>query len=238
MPRKRIVISAEERNLICARDRAGKEGSGAQLERHLEQEMIQILQSQGYEYIKIRNESELKINLRRQLERLNRNSPRRENFSFSDSEWRWFYQEYLEGAMENEGFINRTKKIQGHEFKKLLRRDNGTTLNINFIDKIDPSRNHLQVINQYSDTDQRVRYDVTILVNGLPLVHIELKKRGGSLRDAFTQIDRYTKCGFSKLFEFIQIFVISDGTETKYYSNSIRNNIGSNSFLMTSFWAS
>lgn len=143
----------------------------------------------------------------------------------------------MESVADNAGIVNRTKKIQGHEFKKLLKRDNGSSVNIDFIDKYHLERNRLQVINQYGDQEKGVRYDVTILVNGFPMIHIELKKRGVALSEAFHQIERYKSVGFSKLFEFVQIFVISNGNETKYYSNTARASEDNKSFLSTSFWA-
>ena len=183
-------------------------------------------------------------NLRAQIERLN-------GYTFTDNEWTSFFTEHIANA--NEGIVEKTRTIQEDNVKN-LKRDDGTTKNITLIDKKNIHNNSLQVINQYEvDTGKRQnRYDVTVLVNGLPLVHIELKRRGVPIREAFNQIDRYQRDSFwagSGLFEYVQIFVISNGTNTKYYSNTTRFNAvkeagrahkkikTSNSFEFTSFWA-
>lgn len=217
-----------------------------QSEAELEQEFIRQLTSQGYEYLPIHNEAALITNLRKQLEILN-------DFAFTDSEWERFFAECI--ANPNEGIVEKTRKIQDDHIQ-ILKRDDGTTKNIYLLDKKSIHNNRLQVINQYEEPGGKheSRYDVTILVNGLPLVHVELKRRGVAIREAFNQINRYQRDSFwasSGLFEYVQIFVISNGTHTKYYSNTTRSahikeqsaserrrsKKTSNSFEFTSYWA-
>jgi type I restriction enzyme R subunit len=217
-----------------------------QSEAELEREFIRQLTSQGYEYISVHNEASLIENLRKQLELLN-------DFTFTDSEWDRFFTECI--ANTNEGIVEKTRKIQDDHIQ-ILKREDGTTKNIYLLDKKNIHNNRLQVINQYEEAGGKheTRYDVTILVNGLPLVHVELKRRGVAIREAFNQIKRYQRVSFwaaSGLFEYVQIFVISNGTHTKYYSNTTRNahikeqnsserrrsKKTSNSFEFTSFWA-
>ena len=190
-----------------------------QSEAALEREMINQLQKQGYEYVAIKHEHQLIDNLRRQLERLN-------NYTFTDAEWERFFKEEI--AKEGDGIAEKAETIQKDHIKT-LELDNGQLRNIKLIDKDDIHHNSTQVINQYevADGTRPNRYDVTILVNGLPLVHIELKRRGVALKEAFNQINRYGRESFwagSALFEYVQIFVISNGTKTKYYSNTTRAN--------------
>jgi len=217
-----------------------------QSEAELERDFIRQLTSQGYEYISVHNEAALIENLRKQLELLN-------DFTFTDSEWDKFFTECI--ANTNEGIVEKTRKIQDDHIQ-ILKREDGTTKNIYLLDKKNIHNNRLQVINQYVEAGGKheTRYDVTILVNGLPLVHVELKRRGVAIREAFNQIKRYQRDSFwaaSGLFEYVQIFVISNGTHTKYYSNTTRNahikeqssserrrsKKTSNSFEFTSFWA-
>ncbi|AQS58790.1 type I restriction endonuclease subunit R [Desulforamulus ferrireducens] len=217
-----------------------------QSEAELEREFIRQLTSQGYEYISVHNEAALIANLRKQLELLN-------DFTFTDSEWDRFFTECI--ANTNEGIVEKTRKIQDDHIQ-ILKREDGTTKNIYLLDKKNIHNNRLQIINQYEETggNHETRYDVTILVNGLPLVHVELKRRGVAIREAFNQIKRYQRDSFwaaSGLFEYVQVFVISNGTHTKYYSNTTRNahikeqnsserrrsKKTSNSFEFTSFWA-
>ena len=188
-----------------------------QSEADLERDLIEQLQRQGYEYAHIKHEDELIENLRRQIEKLN-------NYTFTDGEWERFFK--TEIANEGKGITEKAQTIQ-QDSVKTLTLDNGMTKNIYLIDKDDIHHNSTQVINQYEvDNGKRAnRYDVTILVNGLPLVHIELKRRGVSIKEAFNQINRYGRESFwagNALFEYVQIFVISNGTETKYYSNTTR----------------
>lgn len=217
-----------------------------QSEADLEKAFIKQLCSQGYEYADIHDEKGLVANLRRQLELLN-------NYSFSDKEWKQFFTQYLANA--NEGIEEKTRRIQEDSVLNLTR-DDGTTKNITLLDKKNIHSNRVQVINQYEETQgaHDTRYDVTVLVNGFPMVHVELKRRGVAIREAFNQIKRYQRDSFwasSGLYEYVQIFVISNGTHTKYYSNTtrdahIREQSGSgrrtskktsNSFEFTSYWA-
>ena len=217
-----------------------------QSEAEMEADFIRQLERQAYERVNITCEADLKANLRRQIERLN-------GIRFTDNEWRSFFAEHL--GNPNHGIVEKTRTIQ-EDNRKTIVRDDGSTANITIIDKANIHNNHLQVINQYVPEGGAYenRYDVTILVNGLPLVHVELKRRGVSIKDAFNQIDRYQRDSFwagCGLYEFVQIFIISNGTITKYYSNTTRDaqcrvatcvdrkqrRQTSNSFEFTSFWA-
>ncbi|EMO1678338.1 type I restriction endonuclease subunit R [Campylobacter upsaliensis] len=220
-----------------------RQNSSYQSEAQLEKELIATLQAQGYEYAKITDEKSLESNLRTKLEELN-------STALSDTEWRRFFAQVLSRA--NASIVEKSVLIQ-EDYIQPLERDNGSIINFKLIDKADIHKNSLQVINQYEATTptRSHRYDVTILVNGLPLVHIELKRRGVSLKEAFNQINRYGRESFfsgSGLFEFVQIFVISNGTQSKYYSNTTRdfhiktqNGIKttktSNSFEFTSYFS-
>ena len=219
-----------------------------QSEAEMEQDFIRQLEKQGYDYLPFKTERELIDNLRRQLERLN-------DYKFTDAEWQSFFADKI--ANRNYGIVEKTAIIQ-EDYIQLLTRDDGTVKNIYLIDKDNIHNNSLQVINQYTPEGgvRENRYDVTILVNGLPLVHVELKRRGVDIKEAFNQINRYNRESFwagSGLFEYVQLFVISNGTQTKYYSNTTRaSHIAeaskrshkqgkqqtSNSFEFTSFWAS
>lgn len=195
-----------------------RQNSSYQSEAQLEKELIATLQAQGYEYAKITDEKSLESNLRTKLEELN-------STTLSDTEWRRFFSQVLSRA--NASIVEKSVLIQ-EDYIQPLERDNGSIINFKLIDKADIHKNSLQVINQYEATTptRSHRYDVTILVNGLPLVHIELKRRGVSLKEAFNQINRYGRESFfsgSGLFEFVQIFVISNGTQSKYYSNTTRD---------------
>ncbi|MGM9882060.1 MAG: type I restriction endonuclease subunit R [Bacilli bacterium] len=210
-----------------------------QSEDALEKELIKTLQEQGYEYLNINNENDLILNLRKQLEKLN-------NYHFSDREWDSFFTNII--ANKNDYIIEKTRLIQ-EDYIQSITLEDGSLRNIYLIDKNNIHNNSVQVINQYVNSDGNYdnRYDVTILVNGLPLVHIELKRRGIDLREAFNQIERYQRDSFwagSGLYNFVQIFMISNGTLTKYYSNTTRefhinnqNKKKSNSFEFTSYWA-
>ena len=216
-----------------------------QSEADLEREFIKNLQNQGYEYLIIHNEKELIANLKDKLEKLN-------NIIFSENEWERFFKEKI--ANKNESIVEKTRTIQ-EDYIKSFTRDNGTLVNISLIDKKNIHNNFLQVINQYEEENgtHNTRYDVSVLVNGLPLIHIELKRRGVAIREAFNQINRYQRDSFwagSGLFEYVQIFIISNGTNTKYYSNTTRARHikemsfnrrkvkkSSNSFEFTSYWA-
>lgn len=204
--------------------------AGYQTEGSLEREFIRDLQAQGYEYLQgLNNHDELIKNLRVQLQRLN-------NVIFSDAEWQRFLEEYLDKPSDN--LIEKTRKIHDDYIYDFVF-DNGRIQNIYLLDKKNLANNTVQVINQFEQTGSYDnRYDVTILVNGLPLVHIELKKRGVAIREAFNQIHRYSKESFNKdnsLFKYIQIFVISNGTDTRYFANTTKRNKNSYDFTMN--WA-
>jgi len=221
-----------------------KRSSSYQSEAQLEDAFIKQLRSQGYGYLAVNSEEELIANLRKQLELLNK-------VTFSDKEWERMFNGWI--ASDNEGIVEKTRRIQqDHVYP--LRRDDGTVKNIQLLDKRNVYNNRLQVMNQYTQTgNHENRYDVTILVNGLPLVHVELKRRGIAIEEAFNQIERYQRDSFwsgSGLFEYVQLFVISNGTHTKYYSNTTRFSAieeakgskrkgkkTSNSFKFTSWWA-
>jgi len=223
---------------------AARRASDYQSEAELEKALIEQLQKQAYEYLRIGSEADLIANLRKQLEKLN-------DYHFTDAEWEQFFTTKL--ANPSESIEEKTTTIQ-EDYVKNLTRDDGTVKNIKLIDKANIHNNSLQVINQYEIEGARSnRYDVTVLVNGLPLVHIELKRRGVDIKEAFNQINRYQRDSFwagSGLFEYVQLFVISNGTYTKYYSNTTRNQHikdggdvrkkgkkTSNSFEFTSWWA-
>ena len=243
-----IVAATTENTVVTEYEPIKSRSDSYQSEAELEKEFIRILTEQGYEYLPIHSEQDLISNLRTKLEELN-------NYTFTDNEWDRFFNEII--ANPNESIVHKTRKIQEDHVQVLIR-DDGSTKNISLIDKKQIHNNKLQVINQYvigteQGADYDNRYDVTILVNGLPLVHIELKRRGVAIREAFNQINRYQRNSFwagSGLYEYVQIFVISNGTNTKYYSNSTRFNAikdakatrnkrekTSNSFEFTSFWA-
>ena len=204
--------------------------AGYQTEGNLEREFIRDLQAQGYEYLQeINGHDALIKNLRAQLQLLN-------NVVFSDAEWQRFLEEYLDKPSDS--LIEKTRKIHDDYIYDFVF-DNGRIQNIYLLDKKNLANNSLQVINQFEQTGSYDnRYDVTILVNGLPLVHIELKKRGVAIREAFNQIHRYSKESFNKensLFKYIQIFVISNGTDTRYFANTTKRNKNSYDFTMN--WA-
>ena len=217
--------------------------AGYQSEADLERAFVDLLEEQAYQYLSLTSEADLISNLRTQLEALN-------GITFSDNEWDRFFRERIAG--DKDGIVEKTVRIQ-EDHIQLLRRDDGSTKNIALIDKASIHNNRLQVINQYeTEGTYANRYDVTVLVNGLPMVHVELKRRGVDIREAFNQIDRYQRDSFwagSGLFEYVQLFVISNGTLTKYYSNTVRTqHLGerggakrarktSNSFAFTSWWA-
>ena len=246
-----IISQNPESTLVSEFKRDDKRERSYQSEAALESAFIRQLQEQGYEYLPIADEQSLIENLRTQLERLN-------DFKFSDSEWDLFFKMVL--ANQNDGIVEKTNTIQNDSVKVLSLVDGGkdgvSFRNIKLIDKDDIHRNSLQVINQYvvENGARSNRYDVTILVNGLPLVHVELKKRGVDLKEAFNQINRYQRDSFwagSGLFEYVQLFVISNGTFTRYYSNTTRNahvkktnelkaknsTKSTGSFEFTSYWA-
>lgn len=241
-----IVLASNESTVVSEYTPEGKRSDSYQSEAELEKEFIRLLGEQGYEYITIHTEADLVTNLRTQLEKLN-------GYTFTESEWKRFFENNIANA--NEGIVEKTRKIQT-DHVQVLKRDDGTSKNIYLIDKKNIHNNFMQVINQYTEDGGKhdTRYDVTILVNGLPLIHVELKRRGVAIREAFNQIKRYQRDSFwagSGLYDYVQIFVISNGTHTKYYSNTTRNSHikemsenakksskkTSNSFEFTSYWA-
>lgn len=263
MPYFNIVAETNENTVVTEYEPVKVRADQYQSEAALEKEFIHMLCDQGYEYLSIHTEKELIANLRAKLEELN-------NYKFTDTEWHQFFHSAV--ANPNEHIVEKTRKIQ-EDNVQVLKRDDGSSKNITLIDKQNIHNNRLQVINQYKVNASKAgregalghvigkedgasydnRYDVTVLVNGLPLVHIELKRRGVAIREAFNQINRYQRDSFwagCGLYEYVQIFVISNGTNTKYYSNSTRFNAikdanatkgkkgkTSNSFEFTSFWA-
>ncbi|MBD5093552.1 MAG: type I restriction endonuclease subunit R [Subdoligranulum sp.] len=244
-----LIASSCESTVVAEYVPESARSDAYQSEAELEREFIRILAAQGYEYLDIHTETDLAANLRKQIERLNQ-------YVFTDGEWEQFFSDCI--ANNNEGIVEKTRKIQT-DHVQVLHRDNGMTKNISLIDKKNIHNNCLQVINQYAvgtadGANHDNRYDVTILVNGLPLIHVELKRRGVAIREAFNQIKRYQSDSFWAgygLFEYVQIFVISNGPHTKYYSNTTRSSHvkemdeagrrkspkTSNSFEFTSFWA-
>ena len=243
-----IVAQSSESTVVTEYKPQDKRSDAYQSEAELEAEFIRLLIELGYERLTIHKDKDLIENLRLQLEKLN-------DYQFTDDEWNRFFGEVL--ANSKDGIVEKTRLIQ-EDHVQVLRRENGESKNIMLIDKKCIHNNKVQVINQYvvsteDGAKHDNRYDVTILVNGLPLIHIELKRRGVPIREAFNQINRYQRDSFwaaSGLYEFVQIFVVSNGTNTKYYSNTTRfNHIKdanshkakkektSNSFEFTSFWA-
>lgn len=200
-----------------------------QTEAELEAEMIRNLVSQGYERIKINSVEDLYINLKEQIERLN-------NINFTDNEWQRFLVEYLDTP--NDSLVEKTRKIQEDYIYDFIF-DDGHLENIKIIDKKNIHNNFLQIVNQVVQKGKyENRYDVTILINGLPLVQVELKRRGVNLQEAFNQVHRYSKESFNSensLYKYIQIFVISNGTYTRYFANTTAQN--KNHYEFTCEWA-
>ncbi|WP_337798190.1 type I restriction endonuclease subunit R, partial [Phascolarctobacterium succinatutens] len=248
MPYFNIVAETTENTVITEYEPVPRRSDSYQSEAELEKEFIRLLTEQGYTYLNIHKEADLIANLRERLEELN-------NIKFTDSEWEQFFTTAI--ANPNDKIEDKTQTIQ-EDYVKVLKREDGTSKNIRLIDKKNVHNNRLQVLNQYENgkaegAKYNNRYDMTVLVNGLPLVHIELKRRGVPIREAFNQIERYQRDSFwagCGLFEYVQIFVISNGTLTKYYSNTTRINTikdavsgktkkskTSNSFEFTSYWA-
>lgn len=245
MNKYNVVMEMNDSTVVTEYEPVKRKSDSYQSEQALENEFIRMLTEQGYDYLEIHDSESLIKNLRTQLEIVN-------DYKFTDSEWNRFFNNSI--SNNNDGIIEKTRKIQEDNIQ-VLKRDDGTSKNITLIDKKCIHNNRLQVINQYVENSGNYdnRYDVTILVNGLPLVHVELKRRGVALKEAFNQINRYQRDSFwagSGLYEYIQIFVISNGTSTKYYSNTTRESHikeqtstrnkskkTSNSFEFTSYWA-
>ena len=245
MNKYNVVMEMNDSTVVTEYEPVKRKSDSYQSEQALENEFIRMLTEQGYDYLEIHDSESLIKNLRTQLEIVN-------DYKFTNSEWDRFFNDSI--ANNNDGIVEKTGKIQKDNVQ-VLKRDNGKSKNITLIDKKCIHNNRLQVINQYIENSGNYdnRYDVTILVNGLPLVHVELKRRGVALKEAFNQINRYQRDSFwagSGLYEYIQIFVISNGTSTKYYSNTTRESHikeqtstrnkskkTSNSFEFTSYWA-
>ncbi|WP_426461626.1 type I restriction endonuclease subunit R [Mycoplasma hafezii] len=241
-----VLYQFEDSTVVAEYHPKGLRSDAYQNEAALENSFIKQLTKQGYEYLDIHTAKDLVSNLRIQLEKLN-------NIKFSDNEWDRLFKNHI--AKNYDSIQEKTRRIQ-IDYIVSFELDDGSCKNIAFINKKNPQKNTLQVINQYEANNgtYKNRYDVTILVNGFPLVHIELKRRGVNIKEAFNQINRYQRESFwsdQGLFEYVQIFVISNGTETKYYSNTTRwNSIHknakskfdatkkqtSNSFEFTSYW--
>lgn len=245
MDKYNVIAEQEHTTVMSHYEALPREERGYQSEAALENAFIHQLTEQGYERVNITSEKALIVNLRRQMERLN-------GLTLSDNEWKQLFEQHI--ASEQMTIEDKTERIQQKEIVNITL-DNGNSQNIKLIDKKDIHNNHLQVLNQYVPEGgaHANRYDVTILVNGLPLVHCELKRRGVPLKEAFNQINRYGRDSFwagNGLYDYIQIFLISNGTETKYYSNTTRFahvaevnkqkrriKTQSQSFEFTSYWA-
>ena len=244
MSQYNIIVSTAEATVVSEYEPQQTRSDAYQSEAALEAAFIKQLTEQGYTYLQIHSSEELVKNLREQLEKLN-------GYTFSEDEWKRFFTQNLSNA--NDGIVEKTRLIQ-EDNVQVLKRDDGSSKNITLIDKKNIHNNSVQVINQYVENGGNFdnRYDVTVLVNGFPLVHIELKRRGVALKEAFNQIERYQRDSFwaaSGLYEYVQLFVISNGTRTKYYSNTTRISAikerdgkkkvqkTSSSFEFTSFWA-
>ena len=250
MPKINIVAATSDSTVVSEYVPEVKKSSAYQSEAALEHQFIEMLKKQSYEYLPIHKEEDLIANLRKQIELVNED----QGVHFTDSEWKRFYEKFI--CNDNLDIVKKTQTIQ-EDYIKIFEFDNGNKLNIRLIDKENVYNNRLQVINQYENNEgtHKNRYDVTILVNGLPLVHVELKRRGVALKQAFNQIRRYERESFWSgcgLYNYVQIFVISNGRYTKYYSNTTRDasikedkqslngTFGrktSNSFEFTSYWA-
>ena len=246
MSQYNIIVSTSEATVVSEYEPQQTRSDAYQSEAALEAAFIKQLTEQGYTYLQIHSSDELVKNLREQLQKLN-------GYTFSEDEWKRFFTQNLSVANAKDAIVEKTRLIQ-EDNVQVLKRDDGSSKNITLIDKKNIHNNSVQVINQYVENGGNFdnRYDVTILVNGFPLVHIELKARGKALREAFNQIDRYQRDSFwagSGLYEYVQLFVISNGTRTKYYSNTTRISAikerdgqkkvqkTSSSFEFTSFWA-
>lgn len=245
MTHYRLISENRESTVVAEYKSDFKKDISYQSEAGLEKVFIKLLEKQAYTFLNIRTDKDLVNNLRLKLEKLN-------NYQFTEKEWKYFFESKI--ANPNSNIEDKTRLIQ-EDYIQALTCEDGSLRNIYLVDKKNIHNNQLQVINQYETEEGKrsTRYDVTILVNGLPLVHIELKKRGVSLQEAFNQIDRYTRESFwadSGLYEYIQLFVISNGTLTKYYSNTTRythikekekqgtkKSKTSNSYEFTSWWA-
>ena len=239
-----VMAFGRQATVCSALPKQQRRSSAYQSEAQLEDAFVKQLCRQGYERLAVSSEEELIANLRTQLEALNL-------ICFSDKEWARLFKGWI--AADNDGIVEKTRRIQ-RDHVYALRMDDGSVRNVSLIDKRNVHNNRMQVMNQYAQQgNYDNRYDVTVLVNGLPLVHVELKRRGVAIQEAFNQIERYQRDSFWSgcgLYEYVQIFVISNGTHTKYYSNTTRFSAieeragkktrgkkSSNSFKFTSWWA-
>ncbi len=207
-----------------------QQGSGYQTEADLERELVQDLVNQGYEHLtSVTTPEKMLANVRVQLQNLN-------NVEFTEAEWVRFCVQFLDNPSDNT--IDKTRKIHTDYIYDFVF-DDGHIQNIYLVDKKNVAKNKVQVISQFEQKGtQANRYDVTILVNGLPLVQVELKKRGIAIREAFNQVHRYSKESFNSensLFKYLQIFVISNGTDSRYFANTTKRD--KNSFDFTMNWA-
>jgi len=210
--------------------RARELADSYQSESDLERELLEDLENQGYEYLRdLKSTDAMFANVRRQIQALN-------DVKFSDSEWQRFVETYLDKPSDT--IVDKTRKIHDDYIEDFVF-DDGRIQNIYLLDKKNFTRNKLQVIKQFEQTGTHAnRYDVTILVNGLPLVQIELKRRGVAIREAFNQVHRYSKESFNSensLYKYLQIFVITNGTDTRYFANTVTRN--KNSFDFTMNWS-
>ena len=223
---------AETQNFIVLDkyEKIPQSNTNYQSEAALERELIEDLKRQGYEYLpQLTTPAALLANVRTQLQNLN-------SVTFTDAEWQRFREEYLDAPSDN--LVEKSRKLH-HDYVYDFVFDDGHIQNIYLVDKQHISRNKVQVINQFEQTGtQANRYDVTILVNGLPMVQVELKKRGVAIREAFNQVHRYSRESFnsdSSLYKYLQLFVISNGTDTRYFANTVKRD--KNSFDFTINWA-
>ncbi len=213
------IAEANHFIVLSQYEKAGQIAESYQSEDALERELIQDLVNQGYEFVpELTRPDAMLANVRVQLQTLNK-------VAFSDAEWQRFVETYLDKPSDN--IVEKTRKIHDdyiHDFVF----DDGRIQNIYLVDKKRIARNKVQVIKQFEQTGSHAnRYDVTVLVNGLPLVQIELKKRGVAIREAFNQVHRYSKESFNSdnsLYKYLQLFVISNGTDTRYFANTVKRN--------------
>ena len=230
MQRNKPIAESNNFIILDKYTKIEQEGSSYQSEADLENELIKDLSNQGYEFEPtLTNPDKMLVNVRKQLQTLNK-------VQFTNNEWNRFVEEYLDKPSDNS--IDKTRKIHDDYIYDFVF-DNGSIKNIYLLDKENITRNKVQVIKQFAQSGtQANRYDVTILVNGLPLVQLELKKRGVSIREAFNQVHRYSKESFNSensLYKYLQLFVISNGTDSRYFANTTKRN--KNSFDFTMNWA-
>ncbi|MBP1184194.1 type I restriction endonuclease subunit R [Methylobacterium sp. PvR107] len=230
MTEQTIPIAETNRFIVLDRyARAWQAADSYQSEADLERELVQDLRNQGYEFLDLKSTDAMLVNVRTQLQALNA-------VQFTEKEWARFVETYLDRPSDSA--TDKTRKLHDDYIFDFVF-DDGRIQNIHLVDKANVCRNKVQVIKQFEQAGTHAnRYDVTILVNGLPLVQVELKKRGVAIREAFNQLHRYSKESFnsdSSLFKYLQIFVISNGTDTRYFANTTKRD--KNSFDFTMNWA-